>query len=110
MNPSSDSASSAGGRQRLGEAPPDTSPGPYTGGPLEATGIFSSQPLMRVEGDRLVLPDVGPSPTLGNVAAAAGGERIQGADAAAVQSGLRTEADAGRAGTGAVDGSGQQQR
>ncbi|PNW81466.1 hypothetical protein CHLRE_07g357150v5 [Chlamydomonas reinhardtii] len=43
--------------------PPDTSPGPYVEGaagqgPLQATGLFTpagQPPLMRVEGDRLVL-------------------------------------------------------
>ncbi|KXZ53780.1 hypothetical protein GPECTOR_6g698 [Gonium pectorale] len=42
------------------ELPPDTSSGPYTGGPLQSSGIVSDQPLMRVEGDRLVIMDTTP--------------------------------------------------
>lgn len=37
------------------EPEPDTDPGPFKGGPIEATGLFSDRPLMRVVGDRLVM-------------------------------------------------------
>jgi hypothetical protein len=54
---------SGNGTKHRAEAPPDTSPGPYTGEALQTTGFFSLQPLMHVEGDRLVLPDLPGSET-----------------------------------------------
>lgn len=57
---------------RQQEPPPDTSPGPYTGGPIQTTGIFSDQPLMQVQGDRLVIKE----PAAASTAATSGPARV----------------------------------